>query len=106
LFSSVFGSGSFAAIEPPAGPGLVWHFEPGKGVLTAMVRPILSAAQRSPKSATFSWGGKDFHLQVLTNEAGLAGAGKWFDYAGDATNPVTLPIDPGQRNVFFRLVSP
>jgi arylsulfatase A len=106
LFSSVFGNGSFDAIEPSPAPGLAWHFEPGNGVLTAIVRPMLSAAQTSPKSATFSWPGKGFHLQVLTNEAGLFGPGKWFDYAGGATNPVMLPIDPGQTNVFFRLVSP
>ena len=51
---------------------------------------------------TFSWSEAGFKLQSQTN--GLS-TGNWFDYSGGGTSPVTVPVNPANPTVFFRLKS-
>ena len=106
LFSSVLDRGNFSQIEPSPGPGLVWRFDPNRGVLSVIAAPLLTVVSAGTRTAALSWPGHGFHLQVLTNSFGFGGLNEWVDYPGGRISPVTLPIDPRQRNVFFRLVNP
>lgn len=51
-------------------------------------------------SLQLSWAG-NFKLQVQTNSL----MDTWVDYSGGAVSPITVPVDPANRSVFFRLVS-
>lgn len=106
LFSSLRGSGNFSTIQPVPGPGLAWRFDPAQGILSVVAPPALRVAALGKNSTAVFWTGRGFHLQVLTNSSGMNTAHGWFDYLGNGTNPVVVPIDVRQRNVFFRLVSP
>ena len=53
-----------------------------------------------------SWNGTGFHLQFKTNRLGDGIVTNWLDYAGGTTSPVTIPVDPQKRCVFYRLVWP
>ena len=57
--------------------------------------------QRGVNGLTFSWSETGFKLQAQTNSAGLTT--NWFDYPNGGTSPVTVPINPANPSVFFRL---
>jgi autotransporter-associated beta strand protein len=106
LFGATLGQGNFSQIQPDPGPGLAWRFDAAKGTLIAVARPQLTVTTTGPKSATVAWSGQGFHLQVMTNSAGITGNGKWFDYPAGSTSPTRLLVDPSRAAIFFRLVSP
>jgi len=106
LFSSAVAEGSFARVEPDPGPGLVWRFDVKRGILTAVARPRMQMLWADAKAKVISWQGEGFHVQALTNYAGLNTSNCWYDYPGGQTSPVMVPIDVRQPEVFFRLVSP
>jgi autotransporter-associated beta strand protein len=62
----------------------------------------------SPSALTLGWPTNRGWL-LQSNSIGLAATGSWFNYPSDgsvsATN-VTLTVQPGKTNVFFRLVKP
>ena len=51
---------------------------------------------------TFTWSGA-YQLQVQTNSLSTGISTNWFYYPGGNTSPVTVPVDPTQPTVFFRL---
>jgi len=53
----------------------------------------------------FSWTG-NFKLQAQTNNLDSGISGSWSDYPGGNSSPVSVPIDPTQGTVFFRLTTP
>lgn len=106
LCSATVATGNFAEIQPAPGPGLVWRYDPTNGVLRVLACPLVQMRWGGPKTAAISWPGQGFHLQVLTNSAGLNASDQWCDYPAGASSPVLLPVDPAQRNVFFRLSGP
>ena len=59
------------------------------------------AFQRGVNGLTFSWSETGFKLQAQTNSAELTT--NWFDYPSGGTSPVTVPIDPANPSVYFRL---
>ena len=50
----------------------------------------------------FSWPA-GFKLQAQTNSLGVGLRTNWSDYPGGGTSPLSLPVDPLQDAVFFRL---
>ena len=62
---------------------------------------------KSGSVLTFSWSATGFKLQAQTNAAGIKlGDTNWFDYPGGGSSPVNVTINPANRSVFFRLISP
>jgi autotransporter-associated beta strand protein len=53
----------------------------------------------------FSWTG-NFKLQSQTNSLSVGLRSNWVDYPGGSASPISVPVDPAQGSVFFRLVSP
>jgi autotransporter-associated beta strand protein len=64
--------------------------------------PELKFTQTS-SALQFSWTG-NFKLQVQTNSLSIGLSSNWGDYPGGSSSPVTVPVDPAQGSVFFRLV--
>ena len=73
-------------------------------VAGSSTRPTLSFTA-SGGSLNFSWPGGvgSFKLQAQTNSASVGLTGTWSDYPGGGSNPVSVPIIPGNPTVFFRL---
>ena len=73
-------------------------------VAGSSVRPVLSSSV-SGGSLTFSWpgGAGSFKLQSQTNALTVGISGNWSDYPGGGSNPVSVPVNPGNPTVFFRL---
>jgi autotransporter-associated beta strand protein len=69
-------------------------------VVSLIPPPTLNLAN-SGASLQLSWtdGFNNFKLQMQTNLLGT----NWTDYPGGSASPVTVPIDPTSRMVFFRL---
>ena len=74
--------------------------------ISAMANPVLVVTQ-SGNQLQFSWdnGFGTFKLQTQTNSLNLGVSSIWSDYPGGGLSPVTVPIDPAQVAIFFRLVS-
>jgi hypothetical protein len=45
-------------------------------------------------------------VEGQTNSLGVALGTNWVDHPGGTASPVTVPIDPQNRSVFYRLVWP
>ena len=72
---------------PPLGPRASLSVAPGVG------------------SVDLSW--SDVGMILQTNAVSVASPTDWFAYPGStAVSNVTVPVDPGSTNVFFRLVYP
>jgi hypothetical protein len=82
------GVGNYLAPPSPPPPTLTCQYDAGSGTLQ------------------LSWSGTGFRLQVQTNSLGVGISTNWFDYPGCTTSPVTVPVDPQNRSVFYRLVWP
>jgi hypothetical protein len=95
------GAGNLAfGTDPTIDAGFLVALTPASAVSTT--RPVITKV-RSGNILTLSWpaGHTGWRLQSQTN--GLTGT--WVDVAGStATNQVTVPINPANRSVFFRLV--
>jgi hypothetical protein len=105
IFSASRATGQFSDIQPSPGPGLAWTFDTASGTLTAVAQPNLRANQADPGHFVVTWSGVGFRLQAQTNSLSPSAA-SWFDYPGATTSPVTIPIDPANRALFLRLVTP
>lgn len=111
LVTAVTPSGNFANAASvaiyPAGTGT---FNPLTGELTVTSvpgPPTLNAVQ-SGNSLQFSWANLNgvYHLQAQTNSLSVGISTNWSNYSGGNTNSVTVPIDPANGAVFYRLVAP
>jgi len=111
LVTAVTPSGNFANAASvaiyPAGTGT---FNPLTGELTVTsvpAPPTLNAVQ-SGNSLQFSWANLNgvYHLQAQTNSLNVGISTNWSNYSGGNTNSVTVPIDPANGAVFYRLVAP
>ena len=72
---------------PPLGPRASLSVAPGVG------------------SLDLSWA--DLGMTLQTNAASVASPANWFAYPGSTSvTNVTVPVNPGSTNVFFRLVYP
>lgn len=66
-------------------------------------QPPLNFTHTGTNTLVFSWSDpyNSFKLQVQTNSL----TGRWFDYPGGGTSPITVPIVTRNADVFFRLIS-
>jgi hypothetical protein len=73
----------------------------------SLLRPTLTC-QYDGGSGTLqlSWSDTGFHLQAQKNTLGVGWGTNWVDHPGGTTSPVTVPVDPQNRSVFYRLVWP
>lgn len=114
LFTAASFAGAFSHLElPPLGPELGWQFNAASGQLsvvsTLSLAPTEVSAAMVGNSLQITWPSSHtgWRLEAQTNAAGSGLGAIWFDVPGaNATNVITLPIDPAQGSVFFRLVYP
>ncbi len=94
-------AGSHTLAGPALGAGTV-----GGIVFTHATAPVLNVS-RAGDLLTFSWAAASSHyrLQAQTNALNVGLGSTWADYPGGSTSPVTVPINPGNPTVFYRLVS-
>jgi autotransporter-associated beta strand protein len=102
-------SGSFTSVALPA--GYTWNTNNLTVNGTISVSAVEPAPTlnfvNNPGSLDFSWSSSFvYKLQAQTNslDAGLSpDSAAWFDYPGGGVSPVTVPVDPAQPAMFFRL---
>jgi hypothetical protein len=82
------GAGAYIPPAPPPPPTLNCLYDGGAGTIR------------------LSWDGVGYRLQAQTNGPGAGLTTNWFDYPVALTSPVTVPVDPGNRSVFYRLIWP
>ena len=71
--------------------------------------PLVNLSVSGTASMTFSWNAdhRGWLLQAQTNNLATGLGTNWFTIAGSAsTNQLTLPINPANSSVFYRLSSP
>ncbi len=116
LFSATNYAGSFSAITPaiPA-PGLGWNTNTltTDGILrlvaTVNTTPTNITAVVSGTQLNLSWPADHigWRLQAQTNAPGIGLNTNWGDVTGSTTvNSVSLPIDPANGSVFYRMIFP
>jgi glucose/arabinose dehydrogenase len=77
------------------------------GVVYKLVRAILLSFQRTGGLLTISWSAIGGHLEAQTNGPGVGLGTNWFPVPGTSTtNRIVVPIDQGNRSVFYRLAVP
>jgi autotransporter-associated beta strand protein len=116
LFNATTYSSAFAAIVPPLpGTGLLWNTSTfaADGTLR-----VVSAVKPTPtnmvnvisgNSLSLSWPADHigWRLQSQTNTLTVGLGTNWVDVTGaNLTNQVTVPINPANGSVFFRMVYP
>lgn len=114
LFNASSYQGIFSATSFPALPtGFNWQWSPGSGTLsvvaTVALYPTNVTATLSGNALELSWPPEHtgWRLQVQTNTLATGLSGAWFDVPGaTATNFVTVPVDPVNETVFYRMVFP
>ena len=102
------------AISLPAlGPGLTWNWTPGNGTLSVIqsiaTNPTNLTAVVNGSHLDLSWPADytGWRLEVQTNSLGVGIATNWSTWPGSAaTNAVSVPIDPANPTVFYRLAYP
>jgi hypothetical protein len=95
---------------PGLNPPLMWTNKLSIDGTLQVVMPVAAnstniTAQASGNDLSISWPADHigWRLQAQTNGLGM----NWFDVADSAaTNMMTVPIDPSNGSVFFRLVCP
>jgi len=116
LFSAAAQTGSFTTFNLPSlgsSSGLGWQWDPSSGTLS-----VVSSVATNPTNITgvvsggnlhLSWPADHtgWHLQAQTNTLPTGLTTNWYAVPGSETNNiVTVPIDPANPSVFFRLVYP
>jgi autotransporter-associated beta strand protein len=104
LFSQPLQGGGAMTV---AGAGVPWvnhlGFD-GSIIVGPVLPPGTLGLTNLGDSVKFYWIG-NFKLQAQTNSL-LAGLrSNWFDYPGGDTSPITVPIAPANRAVFFKLAA-
>jgi autotransporter-associated beta strand protein len=114
VFPATTFSGNFSSISPAPGSGLSWKFNPTNGILSVVTGGIPT----TPTNITFSVSGGNMTLnwpqsytgwilQAQTNSLAVGISTNWVNVASSVTtNSVTMPINPANPTVFFRLRSP
>lgn len=111
LFGATMSAGTFAnAASVAIQPGGTGVFIPASGELIISAippAPTLNVVQ-SGNSLQFSWANLNgiYRLQAQTNSLNVGITSTWFNYPGGNTNSLTVPIDPANASVFYRLVAP
>jgi hypothetical protein len=114
LFSATNYVGNFDATSLPAlGPGLTWNWTPANGTLSVVqsvaTNPTNLTAFVNGSSLDLSWPASHtgWRLEVQTNSLSVGIATNWSTWPGSAaTNAVSVPINPLNPTVFYRLVYP
>lgn len=114
LFNAPLLTQDFAVTNLPAlGSGLAWQWTPGTGTLSIIATvnstPTNIVSSVAGGNLTLSWPSDHtgWTLQVQTNSRSVGLNTNWFDVAGSSTtNQVTVPIDPANPTVFYRLRLP
>jgi len=115
LFTAAGYSGAFANVTPPPGAGLAWNTDTllVDGTLriavTALNPTNITAVVIGGNTLQLSWpvDHKGWSLQAQTNSADVGLGTNWFTVPGSsAVNEMTMPIDPANGSVFFRLAYP
>lgn len=114
LFSATTYNGDFAALSLPAlGSGLTWNWTPINGTLSIVqsvaTNPTNLTAVVNGSNIDLSWPASHtgWRLEVQTNSLGVGIATNWSTWPGSAaTNAVSVPIDPANPTVFYRLAYP
>jgi len=111
LFSATSSSGNFSSITPAPDTGLVWSFNPTNGWLS-----VVSGIATTPTNLSFSlnngvleltWPGSHLGWLAQSNSVNLADTNFWFVIAGsEAVTNLSITINPGLPNVFYRLQKP
>lgn len=102
-------SGNFTTVNLPA--GYTWDSSnlnvDGTITVTAVEPPPVLGVVNNSGTLDFSWSSSfGYKLQAQANPAGvglIADDGAWFDYPGGEVSPVSVPVDPAQPTMFFRL---
>jgi autotransporter-associated beta strand protein len=114
VFPATTFSGNFSSISPAPGSGLTWKFNPTNGILSVVTGGIPT----TPTNITFSVSGGNMTLswpqsytgwilQAQTNSLAVGITTNWVNVASSVTtNSVTMPVNPANPTVFFRLRSP
>lgn len=111
LFSAGSYTGNFSHFNLPGlDPGLRWAWNPSAGTLS------VEAIPQTPTNISFTvsggnleltWPGSHLGWIAQSNSVSVADASAWFDITGSQTvTNLSLPINPGLTNVFFRLRYP
>jgi fibronectin-binding autotransporter adhesin len=116
LFSAASYNGAFSALVPATpGPGLGWNTNT---LATDGILRLVQTVNTTPTNITATFGGGNvtlawpashtgWTLQVQTNSRSVGLNTNWFNVAGSAaTNQVSMPVDPLNPTVFFRLAYP
>jgi autotransporter-associated beta strand protein len=104
LFSPALGNGAALTIVPPAGVTFTNNLavDGSITVLTvpSLTPPTLNFVNLGGGSLQFSWTGGGT-LQAQTNSLSVGLGTNWVDYPG--SSPVTVPMNPANGSVFFRV---
>jgi autotransporter-associated beta strand protein len=73
--------------------------------VTGIAAPPTLGFTQIGTSLQFTWTGA-YKLQAQTNSLAVGISTNWFDYPGGGTSGVTVPMDPDNGTVFFRLSTP
>lgn len=110
LFTAGTFAGAFDVLDLPNLPGsLTWDTSnlAVNGTLAVVgggVQPMLNVAQNGSQ-LTFSWTETGYKLQAQTNAINVGLSNNWSDYPDGGTSGVSVPLDPANPAVFFRLIS-
>jgi hypothetical protein len=67
---------------------------------------LLCQLNGASRTLQITWSGTGFRLQSQTNGPASGLTTNWFDCPGGSASPVTVPVDPKNGAVFYRLVWP
>jgi autotransporter-associated beta strand protein len=101
VFSQALADGSSVTIVPPAGVTLINDLGVDGSISVAPVGSPTLSYLKSGNNLTFTWSGAG-SLEWQTNALSTGLGTNWVAYP-DGTNGVTVPIDPSQGSVFFRV---
>lgn len=72
-------------------------------VATVTAEPPTLNVTQAGNSLQFSWTQGGYKLQAQTNSLNVGLNNNWADYPGGGTSPVSVPVNPANGAVFFRL---
>lgn len=110
LFSKAVSNGSALTIVPVPGTNLAWNNKlaaDGTIQVFSTVPTNLAVSVMNLNSLTLSWPADHtgWRLQTQTNPVTVGLNTNWSDVNGSMeTNQITIPVDPGNGAVFFRLI--
>ena len=111
LFGAVSATNNFASISGSPGAGLAWNFNPANGVLSVIngiaANPTNLTATVSSGVLTLTWPPDHLGWLVQSNSVNLAVPADWYDLSNTAAATFySVPMNPTQTNVFYRLRHP